>query len=113
MIIRIAFPMANESNLHEMLYENDLGLGMKEQMFQHRDLTEISNYYDITAYNNSFNAADSSILSICHFNLRSLKANMDKMISMIHALKISPDIIAVSEQWLNDSNKDSFNHKWI
>ena len=53
MIIRIAFPMANESNLHEMLYENDLELDMKEQMFQHRDLTEISNYYDITTYNNS------------------------------------------------------------
>ena len=49
--IRIAFPMANEPNLHEMLYadadDNDFGLDMLEQMFQHRDLDQISKYYDI------------------------------------------------------------------
>ena len=105
--------MTNESNLYNTLFadsnENDCELEFLNQMFQHLDFNEISKYYDINSYNHSFNSADSQILSIIHLNLRSLRANVDKMTALIHSLKHPPDIIAVSEHWLTDKNKDSFN----
>ena len=104
--------MADELNLFESLYadsnEDDSELEMISQMFQHKNFSELSKYYDISNYNNSFSTPDSHILSVIHVNLRSVKANVDKMFAMMHALKSHPDVLAISEHWLTENNKDSF-----
>ena len=104
--------MVNELNLFESLFadsnEDDCELEMINQMFQHVNFSELSKYYDISSYNNSFATTDSHILSVIHVNLRSIRANVDKMITMMHALKSHPDVIAVSKHWLTENNKDSF-----
>ena len=102
--------MVNELNLFESLFadsnEDDCELEMVNQMFQHVNFSELPKYYDISSYNNS--KTDSHILSVIHVNLRSIRANVDKMITMMHALKSHPDVIAVSKHWLTENNKDSF-----
>ena len=104
--------MVNESNLYESIFmdstEDDYELEMVNQMFHHRNFDEISKYYSIDSYN-SFFTAETSMLSIFHVNLRSMRANVDNMIAMFHSLNYQPDIIAISENWLTTSNKDSFN----
>ena len=109
--------MVNELNLFESLFadsnEDDSELEMINQMFQHVHFSELSNYYDISSYNTSFLTTDSNILSVVHVNLRSLKANVDKMITMMHALKSHPDVIAVSDHWLTKKKQGQFYHKWI
>ena len=46
--------MTDETNLYETLYadadDQDCGLDMIEQMFQHRDFDDISKYFDINSY---------------------------------------------------------------
>ena len=104
--------MADELNLYESLFadsnEDDIEMEMINQMFQHLDFSEISKYFDIRSYNDSLPTSDSRILSVIHVNLRSIKGNLDKMITLLHALKYHPDIIAISEHWLTENNKDSF-----
>ena len=104
--------MADELNLYESLFadsnEDDIEMEMINQMFQHLDFSELSKYFDISSYNDSLPTSDSRILSVIHVNLRSIKGNLDKMITLLHALKYHPDIIAISEHWLTENNKDSF-----
>ena len=103
--------MANELNLYDTLFadstDDDCALEMINHMFHHLDFNEMSKYFDISSYNNSLPRTGPEVLSIMHFNLRSLRANVDKMKAFLHSLKRHPDIIAVSEHWLTKSNKDS------
>ena len=105
--------MTYESNLYESLFadsdENDYELDRLKQMFQHLNYEEISRYYDINNYNDSFVATNNSVLIIFHINIQSLLTNMDSMTALFHSLKHPPDIIAVSEHWLTEINKDSLN----
>ena len=105
--------MANEPNLYESLFadstDTDCELEMISQMFQHLNFKELSNYFDISSYNNSLPNIDTQMLNILHLNLRSMRANVDKMTAFLQSLKHPPDIVAISEHWLNESNKDSFN----
>ena len=104
--------MADELNLYESLFadsnEDDIEMEMINQMFQHLDFSEISKYFDIRSYNDSLPTSDSRILSVIHENLRSIKGNVDKMITLLNALKYHPDIIAVSEHWLTEKIKIVF-----
>ena len=75
--------MTSENNLYESLYadsdENDYELERLNQMFNHLNFDEISQYFDINSYNNSFSVTDSGILSVVHVNLRSLRSNLNIM----------------------------------
>ena len=103
----------HEQNLYESLFadsdENDYALERVNTMFQHLDFEEISKYFDISNYNNAFSTTNSNILSVFHINLQSMRANVDRMTALFHSIKHPPDILAISEHWLTESNKDSFN----
>ena len=100
--------MLNNENLYESLFPEDdpnfdttmstIGL-----MYDHLDYNEMSKYYDIEQYNKSMPTYNEKLLSIMHFNIRSLVTNGDEMVSLIETFNHKPDIITLSETFL-DSN---------
>ena len=77
-------------------------------MYDHLNFEDISKYYDIEQYNKSFPKNRNDILSIVHFNIRSIGKNGNEMISLLDTLTQQPDIIAISESFLDSDNIDSF-----
>ena len=83
-------------NLYDSLFadsnENDSELEMLNQMFSHVNFSELSKYYDINNYNNSFSVPDTHVLNVVHVNLRSVRSNLNNFLAIIHALKSHPDV---------------------
>ena len=100
--------------ISEQLYESlfpednefDATMSTIGLMYEHLDFAEMCKYYDIEQYNKSFAAHKKDILSILHLNIRSVNKNGDEMSSIISSLMHQPDVIAVSESFL-DSNSSS------
>ena len=86
----------------------DPGLLAINQMFNHLNFGEISKYYDLDAYNKSFQNQNDELLSIFHFNIRGAHNNKVKLESLLHSLKHQPQIIALTETWFTDEDKDNF-----
>ena len=66
-----------------------------------------SEYCTLDQYN-SFNKADNLRLTVLNQNIRSTNANFDAFVVMLEALWKYPDIIVLTETWVNDVNIDSF-----
>ena len=49
---------------------------------------------------------DNNEFTVLHVNIRSLIKNLDKLKELINAMKMTPDIIAISETWLKPSKLD-------
>ena len=49
-----------------------------------------------------FGGRDTQFLSVCHINIRSMKANLKDFINYTDTLHIDFQIIGVTETWLND-----------
>ena len=49
---------------------------------------------------------DNNEFAVLHVNIRSLIKNLDKLKELINAMKMTPDIIAISETWLEPSIPD-------
>ena len=49
---------------------------------------------------------DNNEFTVLHVNIRSLIKNLDKLKELINAMKMTPDIIAISETWLEPSKLD-------
>ena len=83
--------MASNRNLYDSLLPDgddfDPTMSTIGLMYDHLNLNEISKYYDLSQYNNSFETDDNKILSILHFNIRSIGKNGDEMILLLESLK--------------------------
>ena len=84
---------------------DDIGRIRVNDIFSNLNNDEISKYFDITTYNNSFSDEDKSSLSLVHFNIRNLLSNKDELLAVISMMKRTPDVICLSETWLDNSNE--------
>ena len=84
--------------------QEDIALEIINDIHGHTDMNNISKYYDIHAYNKLI-PRNSNKLNILHINSRSLPKNIDNITAFLNSLSVSPDILAVTETWLNDTNK--------
>ena len=105
--------MVNDVNLYQTLFEDDddddIGMLTINEMYDHLDIDKMSNYYDFRGYNSTLAQTDSKILSIFHFNIRSLSTNLHHLEVILVSLQRTPDILVFTETWLNPNNKDSIN----
>ena len=62
-----------------------------------------SQYYTIDEYNGEFKPSNSS-LTIVHSNICSYYANIDEFLATFGALERKPDIVILTETWLNEYN---------
>lgn len=72
----------------------------------------ISNYYSLEKLNSIMNSRCNS-LSLLHCNIRSLSKNCSYPNELLFSLEKQPDIIALSETWLNEkstANTDILNY---
>ena len=101
------------SNLYQTLFNedndnhscSDVSMEIINQLYGHMDLDALSKYYDLSSYNNITSPQDESQIRIIHMNSRSLLKNSDNILSFLHSLHHTPDILAFTETWLTDSNK--------
>ena len=82
----------------------DIALDIINPLHGHADFDIISNYYDIDAYN-KLPLHDANQLNIVHFNSRSFTKNIDNITAFLNTLSTTPDILAITETWLNTNNK--------
>lgn len=59
---------------------------------------------------NTFGRLNSG-LSVIHFNSRSLKANFEYIVDVLHNSKITFNIITISESWMNADKYDEYKIK--
>ena len=74
----------------------------------HLDINEISKYYDLATFKTLTSSYTTSNLKLLHLNARSLPRNFEHITSFLKYLTNSPDIIAITETWLTNFNKDLF-----
>ena len=97
-------------NLYELLFPDsdddaDIGRIRVNDIFSNLENDEISKYMDITLYNRSFTDNDDSSLSVIHFNIRNFLSNKDELLAILSMMTRTPDIICLSETWLDTSNE--------
>ena len=70
-----------------------------------------SNYYHEDSFNHSLLKVfqNSDLFSLIHSNIRSIPANLSKLIQYMSNLNVNFDIIGLSETWLTETNKDIYN----
>lgn len=69
------------------------------------DINAQSKYYNIDEYTSAVNTNTNYYTNIIHLNIRSLSKNFDLLRSMLNCLPKHPDVIALTETWLNNTNK--------
>lgn len=108
---------SSDANLYEMLFPDhddddanteDVGLLKINEIFN-VDFNDICKYFELDSYNSSFSTGDDSSLNIIHFNIRNLVSNRDELEVCLSQLKRKPDVIALSETWLDKYNKSTIN----
>lgn len=102
-------------NLYSSLYEdcnfnndNDnhtLALNVIEQISGHQDINSLSKYFSFDEYSAAIDSLDNNYLNIIHINIRSLHKNFDSLKSFLICLPKTPDIIALTETWLQEHTK--------
>ena len=91
----------------EQLTNDDITLEIINHIHGHTDFSNISKYLDLAAYN-SLTTEDKSNINIIHMNSRSLIKNYDKITAFLNSLSTPPDIIAITETWLTNTNNTCF-----
>ena len=86
--------------------QQDITMEIINQLHGHTNLNSISDYYDITTYNTLIDP--NKKFNVLHINSRSLPKNIDHIIAFLNTLVTPPDILAVTETWLSNINKDFF-----
>ena len=66
------------------------------------------NYLDSVHLNNFLSSAQLHNLSLMHCNCRSIANCFDSLLNLLLPVTCTPNIIAVTETWLNSSNNDLF-----
>ena len=104
--------MSDSANLYDTLYDDDdddLDPGMLalNEMYGHLNFDAMSNYITLDSYNKT-NPSDGNVISIFHFNIRSLEYNLVHLEALLGSMLQSPDIIAITETWLNSENMNCY-----
>ena len=63
-------------------------------------------YYSLEAFSKNLSAKNS--FSIIHFNIRSIKANFQKLLIHLKILTQDLEVIASTETWLSEDENDTF-----
>ena len=97
-------------NLYHSLYDDDdvflnIGLDVIEKISGHRDPNSLSGYYNFEDYVSTITTLKNSYLNIIHINIRSIHKNFDVLKSVLNGLPKPPDVIAVTETWLQEHTK--------
>ena len=66
-----------------------------------------SDYYDVSQFNDKFSCDDVSRVFVLNYNIRSFNKNIDSFIALLESLSSNPDIIILTETWLDSRNSDS------
>ena len=98
------------SNLYEAPFTDDVDFGMLaiNEFYGHLNFDIMSNYVSLSEYQNSLPKDDNNILNFMHFNIRNLETNFIQLETLLWTLPKPPDILALTETWLNEENKDSY-----
>ena len=102
-------------NLYSSLYEDcifnndndnsNLESSVIEQISGHHDINSLSKYFNFDEYSSSIDSLDNNYLNLIHINIRSLHKNFDCLKSFLSCLPKTPDIIAITETWLQEHTK--------
>ena len=83
---------------------DDIGRIRINEIFSNQNIDDISKYFNVSSYNNSFPDNNDSSLNVIHFNIRNLLSNKDELEAIISTMKRKPDVICLSETWLDNSD---------
>ena len=102
--------MIRNLNLYDSLYtdddDSDVGLISLNELYEHLNFDQMSNYFSTSQYNNMLSNNSQNELSILHFNIRGLHTNLIQIEALLSELEYSPNIIAFSETWLTTNDRD-------
>ena len=109
--------MIDNNNLYESLFpdeDDDLDVGMMaiNEMYGHLNFDTMSNYVSLDQYKKRFPSFNNKMLSIFHINIRSYESNLFQLESLLANMSHGPDILALSETWLDDTNKMNHIEQW-
>ena len=102
--------MNSNDNLYDMIFpdsdddSDDIGRIRINEIFSNQNIDDISKYFNVSSYNNSFPDNNDSSLNVIHFNIRNLLSNKDELEAIISTMKRKPDVICLSETWLDNSD---------
>ena len=104
--------MSNSNNLYDSLFldddETDIGMLAINEMYGHLNFDTMSNYISLEQYTKKFPIHNSNTLSAFHINIRSLESNFTHLEAFLASLAHPPDILGLTETWINDINKGEF-----
>ena len=104
--------MENSNNLYDTFLNHDEEFDSVTstigQIYNHLNIEEMSKYYDLDQYNASIPLEIDKIISIMHFNIRSLSKNENELLVTLHSLKKQPDVLVISESFLDSNSMSSF-----
>ena len=70
------------------------------------DNSNVSRYYSVQQYNQAIDDHAPNI-SIFNYNVRSLRSNSDALLALLQSFHKLPDVIVLTEIWLNPDESDS------
>ena len=104
--------MSDSGNLYDSIFtdDDDLDVGMLaiNEMYGHLNFDEMSNYFSLESYNKTFRLDNHQALNLFHFNIRGLESNLVHFEALLSNMVKMPDIIALSETWLQKDDMDYF-----
>ena len=83
-------------------FGNDIYSEILNDIHGHLDLDQICKYHKLCSYDNL--SAAPNHLNILHINTRSLQNKLEQISALLCSLTRAPDIICVSETWLQESS---------
>ena len=102
-------------NLYRSLYDditnddntqtNNFDLDLINRISGQSDISTLSKYYNIEEYSDLAESMRNNYINIMHINIRSIQKKFDALKSLLNCLPKPPDVLAVTETWLKESNK--------
>ena len=98
-------------NLYTSLYDDNdelstnLELSVIEKISGQRDPNSLSRYLNFEDYISATESLCANYFNIIHINIRSLHKNFDALKAFLNCLPKPPDIIAITETWLQEHTK--------
>ena len=105
-------------NLYRSLYDDlinddnnqthNFDLDIIEKISGQSDINTLSKYYNIEEYCELLEPMGNYYINIIHINIRSIHNKFDTLKSWLNCLPKPPDVLALTETWLKESNKHLF-----
>ena len=103
-------------NLYKSLYDDiinddntnahNFDLDIVNKISGQSDISSLSRYYSIEEYSAVAEPmGNNKYINISHINIRSIQKKLETLKSLLNCLPKPPDILAVTETWLKESNK--------